>query len=40
MLDRVESRVLNLSIGGLAPIRTLGGLGSVGGVLLNEWGTL
>lgn len=37
MLDRVQSRVLGLSIGGLAPLRTLGGLGSVGGVMGNGW---
>lgn len=37
VLYRVESRVLGLSIGGLAPVRTLGGLDSVGGVIEKEW---
>ncbi len=37
ILYRVHSRVLRLSVGGLAPISTLGGLGSVGHVMGKGW---
>lgn len=40
MLDRIQSRVGGLSMGGLAPLRTLGGLDRVQEVVAKGWGQL